>query len=70
MNPLPSAEAIRSYESKGRPLEIEPWMAAHLSRVWQAMKTNVEGEVKQIVAEKRRATATVVGTQEPHRSGQ
>lgn len=55
MNQLPSVESIQSLESKGRPLQVEPWMAAHLSRVWQSIKVNVEGEVKKQVAEKKRS---------------
>lgn len=36
-----SPEEIRQTESKQRPLPIEPWVAAQLSRVWQSMKKNI-----------------------------
>lgn len=39
---LPSPEAIRETESKARPLPIEPWVAANLSRLWQGMKTHIQ----------------------------
>jgi hypothetical protein len=55
MNSVPSAESIRSLESKGRPLQVEPWMAAHLSRVWQSMKVHVEAGIKKQVSEKKRS---------------
>jgi hypothetical protein len=54
---LPSADQIRMIEGKPRPLRIEPWVAAHLSRVWQSMKKNIE-------------TSIAVGTQEQPRSVQ
>lgn len=39
---IPSPEEIRQTESKERPLPIEPWVAAHLSRLWQTMKKNIQ----------------------------
>lgn len=54
---LPSADQIRTMEGKPRPLRIEPWVAAHLSRVWQSMKKNIE-------------TSIVSGTQEQHHIAQ
>ncbi len=39
---LPTPEEIRQTESRERPLLIEPWIAAHLSRLWQTMKKNIE----------------------------
>jgi hypothetical protein len=73
MNPLPSAESIQSLESKGRPLVVEPWMAAHLSRVWQSIKVNVEGSVKKQMEEKKRSNRIApigADTQGQPRSGQ
>lgn len=37
-----TAEEISSSESKERPLPIEPWVAAGLSRLWQSMKKNIQ----------------------------
>lgn len=43
LNPmLPSPEVIRETPSVERPLPIEPWVAAGLSRLWQAMKKHIE----------------------------
>jgi hypothetical protein len=39
---LPPPEIIRESESKARPLPVEPWVAANLSRVWQSMKTHIQ----------------------------
>lgn len=39
---LPKAEEIQQLESKPMPLPIEPWVAAHLSRLWQGMKKNIQ----------------------------
>ena len=39
---LPSPEVIRESEAKARPLPIEPWVAANLSRVWQSMKQHIQ----------------------------
>lgn len=47
MNTTLSAEDIRQTESKERPLPIEPWVAAHLSRLWQSMKKNITAAGKQ-----------------------
>lgn len=49
---LPTPEEIRQTESRERPLVIEPWIAAHLSRLWQSMKKNIQ-------------QTTAAGTQEP-----
>ena len=73
MNSVPSAESIRSLESKGRPLEVEPWMAAHLSRVWHSIKVNLEGSIKKQVEEKKRSNRVApigADTQGQPRSGQ
>jgi hypothetical protein len=45
-----TAEEISSSESKERPLPIEPWVAAGLSRLWQSMKKNIQ---ETIVADKQ-----------------
>jgi hypothetical protein len=37
----PSADQISQEVSKERQLLIQPWVAAHLSDVWQSMKTNL-----------------------------
>ncbi len=42
---LPSAEQIQQTESKARPLPIEPWVAAYLSRVWKDLKQNIQGSI-------------------------
>ena len=39
---LPTAEEIKQSESRERPLVIEPWIAANLSRLWQTMKKNIQ----------------------------
>jgi len=39
---LPTPEEIRQTESRERPLLIEPWIAAHLSRLWQTMRKNIQ----------------------------
>ncbi len=39
---LPSAEHIQQSESKARPLPIEPWVAAYLSRVWKDLNQNIQ----------------------------
>ena len=45
MPELPSAEHISQQESKQRPLPIEPWVAAYLSRLWQAQKKHLEDTI-------------------------
>ncbi len=45
VHPLPSAEAISRVEAKERPLPIEPWLAAGLSRLWQDMKKHIRGSI-------------------------
>lgn len=57
MNPLPTAEEISSNVSGERPLPIEPWVAAGLSRLWQSMKKNIQETI-------------VSGTQEQPRTDQ
>lgn len=42
---LPSADDIRQIESKARPLPVEPWVAAGLSRLWQSMKKNIHASI-------------------------
>jgi hypothetical protein len=39
---LPTADEISQAESKERPLPIEPWVAANLSRLWQTMKKQIQ----------------------------
>lgn len=43
--PLPSVETIQQVESKSRPLPVEPWVVAELSRVWQRMKKNIHESI-------------------------
>ena len=43
--PLPSAEHILQHESKPRPLPMEPWALAELSRVWQSVKKNIQTSI-------------------------
>lgn len=45
VHPLPSAEAISRIETKERPLPIEPWLAAGLSRLWQGMKKHIQASI-------------------------
>lgn len=45
MNTTVSPEDIRQTESKERPLPIEPWVAAQLSRLWQSMKKNINDSI-------------------------
>jgi hypothetical protein len=54
---LPSPETIRETQSNPRPLRIEPWVAANLSRLWQSMKIHLQ-------------TTIASGNQEQPRSGQ
>ncbi len=42
---LPTPEQIQQTESKSRPLVIEPWVAAYLSRVWKDMKQNIQESI-------------------------
>lgn len=39
---LPSPDEIRSLPSKPRPLPVDPWVLAELSRLWQSMKRDLE----------------------------
>jgi hypothetical protein len=39
--PLPTADEILQGGSKERPLNIQPWVAAHLSDVWQSIRLNL-----------------------------
>ena len=75
---LPTPEQIRQSESRERPLPIEPWMAAHLSRLWQSMKKNIQ---QTIVADSlaigqanssrtSSGTASSAGTQGPPQTAQ
>ncbi len=41
----PTAEEIKQTETKKRPLPVEPWVAAYLSRVWQDMKKNISDTI-------------------------
>jgi hypothetical protein len=45
MPELPSAEEIRTTESKIRPLPLEPWVAAGFARLWQTMKINIKDSI-------------------------
>lgn len=60
---LPTPEEIKQSESRERPLVIEPWIAANLSRLWQTMKKNIQ----QTTAA---GLANASGTQEPHQTVQ
>lgn len=60
---LPTAEHIRAQESKPKPLPIEPWVAANLSRLWQSMKKNIETSIAS-------GSAIASGTQAQPRSDQ
>jgi hypothetical protein len=42
---LPTAEEISQAQSKERPLPIEPWVAANLSRLWQTMKKQIQDTI-------------------------
>lgn len=55
---MPSAQEIALEEQKARIIRVEPWIAAHLSDVWQGMKRVLKEE------------ATAVGKQGRDRSGQ
>jgi hypothetical protein len=39
---IPSPDVIRETQSNPRPLRIEPWVAANLSRLWQSMKVHLQ----------------------------
>ena len=71
---LPTPEEIRQSESRERPLSIEPWIAAHLSRVWQTMKKNIQQTIISdslaIVQANSSGTASSAGTQEPPQTAQ
>ena len=60
---LPTPEEIRQTESRERPLIIEPWIAAHLSRLWQSMKKNIQDTTVS-------GLANASGTQEPPHTDQ
>lgn len=62
---LPTPDEIRQSESRERPLPIEPWVAAGLSRLWQTMKKNI---AESLVITSSPAIAS--GTQEPPRNVQ
>ncbi len=66
---LPTSEEIRQAESRERPLPIEPWIAAHLSRLWQTMKKNIQQTIVSdslaIGQATSSGTASSAGTQEP-----
>lgn len=55
---LPSPAEILLEEHKVRKVRVEPWIAAHLSDVWQSMKNVLKQEF------------TAAGKQERGRSGQ
>lgn len=42
---LPSAEEIRTIPSKPRPLPLESWVPAELSRLVQSIRKNVEASI-------------------------
>lgn len=44
-HPLPSAEHISQEEAKPRPLPVEPWVLAYLSRVWQDQKKHLRDTI-------------------------
>ena len=66
---LPTAEQIRAHESKAKPLPVEPWVAANLSRLWQSMKKNIETSIASGPATAS-GLATASGTQAQPRSVQ
>jgi hypothetical protein len=45
MPQVPSAEEIRTTESKVRSLPIEPWVAAGFARLWQTMKIHIQNSI-------------------------
>ena len=55
---MPSAQEIALEEHKARIIRVEPWIAAHLSDVWQGMKKVLKENL------------TAVGKQEHDRSVQ
>lgn len=57
---LPTPEEIKQTEPRTRPLPVEPWVAANLSRLWQSMKKNIQASI----------ASTASGTQEQPRSVQ
>ena len=71
---LPTPEQIRQSESRERPLPIEPWMAAHLSRLWQSMKKNIQQTIVSdslaIGQANSSGTASSAGTQGPPQTAQ
>jgi hypothetical protein len=44
--PLPSADEILQGGCKERVLPIQPWVAAHLSDVWQSIQKNIRESMK------------------------
>ncbi len=44
---MPSADQISQEVSKERPVYIQPWVAAHLSDVWQSMKQQIQQAIVQ-----------------------
>ena len=75
---LPTPEEIRQTEARERPLLIEPWIAAHLSRLWQTMKKNIEQTIvsdsltigQANSSRTSSGTASSAGTQEPPQTAQ
>lgn len=42
---LPSKEELEQLESKPRPLHVEPWVLASLSRLWQQRKAQIRNAI-------------------------
>ena len=56
---LPTAEQLSMLESKERPLLIQPWIAAHLSDVWQTLKKNLESSMRKNKSDRVRTSQVV-----------
>lgn len=73
---LPSAEHIRNTESKPRPLVIDPWVAAHLSRFWKTISLNIQASIAAYSSTRGQAHSSETpirssaGTQEQHHIAQ
>ena len=42
---LPDAETIKQTQVKARPLPIEPWVAANVSRLWKGIQANIKSSI-------------------------
>lgn len=50
---LPSADEILMGGCKERTLQIQPWVAAHLSDVWQSIQRNIQESMKTKMKDKQ-----------------